>query len=151
ITVILKNVERDQEDYETEICRLEARVLFFATQQERLREYSAQIKALTSPIRKLPNELLGRIFDECCEMNHFSVKQLPVKTACSIRAAPAMAVSSVCARWRRIALSLPAIWSRICLLWDVKAGRAYPEPEYEKSHFPTTIFLTRSLAHPLDV
>ncbi|KIK70200.1 hypothetical protein GYMLUDRAFT_546672 [Collybiopsis luxurians FD-317 M1] len=106
IASIVNNIELDLVDYDAEIHRLKTRMSLFETQQERLREFSVQIRALNSPIRKLPDELLCRIFDECCGMNSFAINELPAKNTYSFKDAPAMAIGSVCTRWRRIALCL---------------------------------------------
>ncbi|KAF9077406.1 hypothetical protein BDP27DRAFT_1181295, partial [Rhodocollybia butyracea] len=62
---ILQNVERDLETYDAEITRLETRKMFLAFQKERLKSYAAQVQSLLSPVRKLPSEILQRVFDNC--------------------------------------------------------------------------------------
>ena len=67
-------------------------------QREALEDKIARARAYMSPIRRLPNELLRHIFimnfDEypCC----------------------AWILSSVCSQWRRLALSMPRLWSKVC-------------------------------------
>ncbi|KAF9077380.1 hypothetical protein BDP27DRAFT_1190460, partial [Rhodocollybia butyracea] len=65
IAAILQNVARDLETYDVEIIRLETRKLFLASQKERLKTYAAQIQSLLSPVRKIPPEILHRVFDMC--------------------------------------------------------------------------------------
>ncbi|KAE9387528.1 hypothetical protein BT96DRAFT_751431, partial [Gymnopus androsaceus JB14] len=82
-------------------------------QQNRLREIMLQAQSLLSPIRKIPDEILQRVFDDCCEKNHFEFDANKSKSGLATPAAedtPALVLSSVCSRWRRIALSLPSIW-----------------------------------------
>ncbi|KAF9065192.1 hypothetical protein BDP27DRAFT_1202775, partial [Rhodocollybia butyracea] len=98
VASVLENIERDLEDYRAEIFRLEQ-------EKERLENYATQLHSLNSPFRKVPDEILRHIFDDCCEMNSFR----------ALRSKPAMVISSVCSRWRRNALSVPALWSRISL------------------------------------
>ncbi|KAF5371433.1 hypothetical protein D9757_010005 [Collybiopsis confluens] len=149
VTTILKNIELDEEDCEAEMNRLEARVLLLATQKERLREYANLVQALISPIRKLPDELLRHIFDLCCGMNRFVVGDDPSKNVFSFESAPSMAISSVCSRWRKNALAMPMIWSRISLVWCLNADIA--DPWEEECSFPFFLALTRSLLQPLSV
>ncbi|KIK70201.1 hypothetical protein GYMLUDRAFT_34693 [Collybiopsis luxurians FD-317 M1] len=147
IASILNDIALDLEDYDAEIHRLKARIFVLETQQDRLKEYSVQIRALSSPVRKLPDELLCRIFDECCGMNCFAVNELPLKTAYSLRDVPAMAIGSVCSRWRKIALSLPSIWSRISLRWEAPVTDSEVQ-DGERSLLLDNL-MARSLSYPL--
>lgn len=67
-------------------------------EREALEDKIARARAYMSPIRRLPNELLRHIFimnfDEypCC----------------------AWILSSVCSQWRRLVLSMPRLWSKVC-------------------------------------
>jgi len=78
----------------------ESRCVIKQLQRERdaLEDKIAHALAYMSPIRRLPNELLRHIFimnfDEypCC----------------------AWILSSVCSQWRRLALSMPRLWSKVC-------------------------------------
>ncbi|KAE9407371.1 hypothetical protein BT96DRAFT_799091, partial [Gymnopus androsaceus JB14] len=47
---------------ETQIKALESR-------RESLRNYTIQLHSLFSPFRQVPDEILQRIFDDCCDMN----------------------------------------------------------------------------------
>ncbi|KAF9078263.1 hypothetical protein BDP27DRAFT_1200891, partial [Rhodocollybia butyracea] len=62
---ILQNAQRDLDDYDKEIHRLESRRMVLIAQQERTREIMNQVQCLLAPIRKLPDEILGCVFDEC--------------------------------------------------------------------------------------
>lgn len=150
IRVILRDAQRDLEDYERELHRLESRRIFVVTQHERLREFMSQAQFLLSPIRKVPDETLRFIFDGCCDMNHFEVIAEARKLDLSLR--PAMVLSSVCSRWRRVGLSLPSIWSRISLkhvtfaVFDFELEKLYEQVEQDLE-----IFISRSQQWPLTV
>jgi F-box-like len=58
-------------------------------------------KAYIAPIRRLPNELLRHIF-------MFNFEDYP---CC------AWVLAAVNSLWRRLALSVPKLWSKVCLLW----------------------------------
>ncbi|KAF9065201.1 hypothetical protein BDP27DRAFT_1332274 [Rhodocollybia butyracea] len=64
-----------------------------------------------------------------------------------------MVISFVCSRWRQNALSIPAIWSRISLYWDVreKAFDGNWEDEDMETVYPLSNFLNRSQQHPMVV
>ncbi|KAF9066912.1 hypothetical protein BDP27DRAFT_1423349 [Rhodocollybia butyracea] len=145
VASVLRNIERDLEDYEAEISRL-------GQEKERLEHYAAQLWSRNSPLRNVPNEILQHIFDDCCDMNSFRVvnleDRLPMHTSQALSSKPAMVISSVCSRWRRNALSMPVIWSRISLYWN-----RYDNWENEDMEifFPLSNFLSRSQQHPLTI
>ncbi|KAF9065197.1 hypothetical protein BDP27DRAFT_1332263 [Rhodocollybia butyracea] len=146
VASILENIERDLENYEAEICRIRK-------EKGRLEHYAAQLRSLSSPFRKIPNEILRQILDDCCDMNSFRAvdlkRRLPTQTAHALTSKPAMVVSSVCSRWRQTALSMPAIWSRISLYWDVHGEDHNWEYEDIEIVFPLSCFLIRSQQHPM--
>ncbi|KAF9070496.1 hypothetical protein BDP27DRAFT_1323766 [Rhodocollybia butyracea] len=151
VASVLQNIQRDLEDYEVEICRLEC----LRQEKERLEQYATQFQSLLSPFRKVPDEILQCIFDDCCDMNIFRVvdskRRLPMHSSQALRSKPAMVISSVCSRWRRNALSMPAIWSRISLEWRMNATRDYCEDEHAQVFFPISNFLDRSQEYPMTV
>ncbi|KAF5390459.1 hypothetical protein D9757_005231 [Collybiopsis confluens] len=154
VSSILKNVELDLQDYEAEMAWLEARALLLISQKERLSQYATRVKAFLSPIRRLPDELLREIFDLSCHMNRFSVHRFRVSSVFDFRTAPAMAISSVCSRWRKSALAMPSIWSRIALDWfmDMDDRNSWREDGFwDENIFPLYTSLARSLSCPLTI
>ncbi|KAE9400474.1 hypothetical protein BT96DRAFT_1018860 [Gymnopus androsaceus JB14] len=117
---ILQNVQRDLEDYESEIHRIESRRIFLDAQRKRLQIYASHVESLVAPIRKIPTEILQRIFDDCCDTNHFKVMAVdsPSQTLGTLVDKPALVLSSVCSRWRMVGLSSSSIWSRISLEYN---------------------------------
>ncbi|KAE9405668.1 hypothetical protein BT96DRAFT_790037, partial [Gymnopus androsaceus JB14] len=132
---IIQNAQRELEDCEKQIKALESR-------RQSLLEYTVQLQSLLSPIRKVPDEILRHVFDDCCDMNRFAMTKTSTD---AIRSIPALALSSVCSRWRRNGLSLPEIWSRISLVWI--------DADHEEKLLSTTmdVFLNRALRYPLTV
>ncbi|KIK63432.1 hypothetical protein GYMLUDRAFT_241911 [Collybiopsis luxurians FD-317 M1] len=117
-------------------------------------EYAAQTRSLLSPIRKIPDEILQVIFDYCCDMNHFVVSRSSETAICNIRNKPALVLSSTCFRWRRNAVHMPTLWSRITLDWDWRppVGNAYyGSKAYHERSFALVTFLNRSSQLPLAV
>ncbi|KAJ3913064.1 hypothetical protein F5877DRAFT_84152 [Lentinula edodes] len=103
--IAVAKYDQDLENCEAEIHRLHSRIIFLRNQHRRLEKTKEFLLFLGSPIRKLPNETLRQIFDYACESNELTSKTL--------RSMPALAISSVCSRWRGIVKSYPALWSRI--------------------------------------
>ncbi|KAJ7460090.1 hypothetical protein B0H11DRAFT_167410 [Mycena galericulata] len=91
-------------------------------EKQLVQETIAQTQAYLSPIRRLPGELLRELFLWCFEGH----------PCC------AWVLSAVCANWRRQALSIPRIWSKIRLftnqssspdtirLWLERSGPTVP-------------------------
>lgn len=78
----------------------ESRYVINEMQNERVRleEQAFQARAYLSPIRRLPTELLRDIF-------MWSFEEYP---CC------AWVLAGVCVPWRRLALKMPRIWSKVC-------------------------------------
>ncbi|KAF9078261.1 hypothetical protein BDP27DRAFT_1356928 [Rhodocollybia butyracea] len=95
ITSVLQNAQRDLDDYDKETHRLESRRMVLIAEKERTREIMKQTQCLLAPIRKLPDEILGCIFDECCGMNYFNSIGVdpPVDSVGLFRTKPALVLS----------------------------------------------------------
>ncbi|KAE9399362.1 hypothetical protein BT96DRAFT_820689, partial [Gymnopus androsaceus JB14] len=104
-TAALADVDKDIEDCDAEVDRLQSQIIFIRNQRKRLEEYKTCLRFLRSPIRKIPNETLLRIFDFACDMNEITSKKLS--------AMPTLSISDVCSRWRNLTQSNPILWSRI--------------------------------------
>ncbi|KAF9072039.1 hypothetical protein BDP27DRAFT_439606 [Rhodocollybia butyracea] len=158
VSEMLKDVDKDLEDYRSEILLLQSRILYIETQQTRLKKHAVGLRSLNSPIRKVPNGILLRIFDYACNKNLLQefpwskdFKSLP-RIMEPFRHLPAMSISSVCTRWRSVALSSPAIWSRISPKLSSENSRL-ANVESVLSGFLQTVklHLRRSEQHPLAV
>ncbi|KAE9406621.1 hypothetical protein BT96DRAFT_223414 [Gymnopus androsaceus JB14] len=107
--------DRDLENYESEIIRLKSQIFYVEAQKKRLQDYKVKLRSLMSPIRQLPNETLGRIFEFACNENLLQQypwldPDNPPPTALLsplLRHLPTLAISAVCARWRSLTLSTP--------------------------------------------
>ncbi|KAK7472440.1 hypothetical protein VKT23_000555 [Stygiomarasmius scandens] len=66
-------------------------------------------RAVVSPVRRVPVEILTEIFSLCTyEDNYLRVDLDKIH-------APALVLSQTCSTWRRVATSLPKLWSRLSL------------------------------------
>ncbi|KAF9065463.1 hypothetical protein BDP27DRAFT_54421 [Rhodocollybia butyracea] len=99
------DVNQDIEDCEAEVHRLQSHIMFLQNHRQRLDEYKTCLRSLMSPIRKLPNELVLRIFDCACTINDLTTGKLATM--------PALTISCVCTHWQDLAKSTPQLWSRI--------------------------------------
>lgn len=132
----LADVDRKIEATQAQLTQIVADYQCTIKQLEReratLEEKISRTRAYMAPIRRLPSELLRHIFimnfDEypCC----------------------AWILSSVCSQWRRLALSMPKLWSKVWYpfavyfpsrFFDVGAfrGSSLAIPEDISAHFPT--------------
>lgn len=94
----------------------------YTAKQAAIQQEVALIRAFIAPIRRLPNDLLREIFLICFEHN----------------ASSAWTLAAVCTGWRRLALSVHSLWSRIRLeltqndspdiirLWLERSGLSCP-------------------------
>ncbi|KAF9060544.1 hypothetical protein BDP27DRAFT_1370458 [Rhodocollybia butyracea] len=105
---ILALGEKDIKDHVSELARL-----------ERQRDI---LSSFLSPIRKLPNETLFRIFQYVCEENLLQCypwppgRRPPTKMKSPvITYLPSTVISSVCSRWHALALSSPSLWANLAV------------------------------------
>ncbi|KAF5383904.1 hypothetical protein D9757_007361 [Collybiopsis confluens] len=114
LATLLAAVNKDIEGCNGEIDRLRSQMVLVSEQRRKLDEYQSYFGFLQSPIRRLPNELLLRIFDSVCHTNWITSKEL--------ESLPALKLSRVCARWRNLARSTPELWARITLSLDAETS-----------------------------
>ncbi|KAE9384298.1 hypothetical protein BT96DRAFT_793957, partial [Gymnopus androsaceus JB14] len=133
--------DRDLEDSEREVMRLQSQIMFIQEQQKRLRAYKTKIHSLSSPIRKIPNEILASIFDSACEAQWNLLQDY----------IPALSLSATCTRWRSLALSSPNLWSRLKL--EITSGEIAPVGVHDLDSFVATVklFFERSGKHNLEI
>ncbi|KAE9407394.1 hypothetical protein BT96DRAFT_795010, partial [Gymnopus androsaceus JB14] len=131
-----------------ELEHCEKQIEALESRRQSLRSYTARLRSMLSPFRKVPDEILRRILNGCWDMNHFTLTCKDEETSGDIRDTPALTLSSVCSRWRRNALSMPSLWSGISLACQPMSGTDGYE---EKLPFILDVFLSRALPHPLTI
>ncbi|KAF9040337.1 hypothetical protein BDP27DRAFT_1244625, partial [Rhodocollybia butyracea] len=99
IPALLSSVQKDLDDYESEIYRLQIHIADIQTRRESLRTHEENLQSLLSPIRRLPNELLTRVFGYVCIENDLMD-----------RCPSALILGSVCLRWRQLTIGCPELW-----------------------------------------
>ncbi|KAJ3501960.1 hypothetical protein NLJ89_g9104 [Agrocybe chaxingu] len=101
---LLRDPETKSKQLEEEIALAEARLKNLREQKNALDESMHSYRALLSPIRRLPRDLLQEIFLAC----------LPRKRNPSMSIdEPPMLLTHVCRQWRHVALHTPRLWAAI--------------------------------------
>ncbi|KAJ7635212.1 hypothetical protein FB45DRAFT_911064 [Roridomyces roridus] len=105
-----------------EIARLDALIQDLAAQRQKAQDYIDAHKALLSPVRRLPQDVMQEIFLACLPAQHNAVF--------SGREAPQI-LTAICRGWRNLALSTAALWASLHLPLEFifDTGEA---PEYVK-------------------
>ncbi|KAK7043000.1 hypothetical protein VNI00_008738 [Paramarasmius palmivorus] len=134
ISQFLLDAQAESREHQVEISKLKTVIIARETKQQGLNKMIDHYRSLLSPIHRLPQELLTLIFESICDMNELHPSRAP----------SAMVLSSVCGRWRELAMSTPSLWSSIrisCSTWD--------DNTCESLVYLTRIFLERSRSYPL--
>ena len=85
------------------VCDSQRKIDELLRERATLEEQVLQTMAYLSPIRRLPAELLRDLF-MWCFLEH---------PCC------AWVLAAVCSRWRRLALRMPKLWSKVCCCYNV--------------------------------
>jgi hypothetical protein len=80
-------------------------------EREMCRQNLGAHKMLLSPARRMPVEIIRRIFLECLPDREVN------KSEPSTRSAPLL-VSAICSGWRQVAIATPHLWNSIYLCFD---------------------------------
>ncbi|KAK7043967.1 hypothetical protein VNI00_008135 [Paramarasmius palmivorus] len=125
-----------QANQDTFKCDHEVRALYARIDQIRVAQAALSRStfrhgSLLSPIRKLPLEILHRIFIFAAGVNVFGVKNKWDSTA--------FILASVCYSWREIALDYPTLWASLAVSIE------------ERAIYPTGLCIERSKMYPLSL
>ncbi|KAE9401964.1 hypothetical protein BT96DRAFT_817190, partial [Gymnopus androsaceus JB14] len=130
---VLRDGEKDMGDYAAEIANLQSRILSIQGKKDRLEAHLRAYASLVAPIRRVPDEILGEIFEYYCSS--------PCALYLNGTGNGPLIVSAVCSHWRSIVHSTPSLWSRISLrLGPESAPRSILQ-----------LFLDRSKEVPLEL
>jgi F-box-like len=78
----------------------------------------AKFRAALAPHKKVPPEILSKIFLDACE-------DRPISLPPHSRTRP-LAISQVCARWRQVALNEPRLWNNLSITTNRRLGDPFP-------------------------
>ncbi|KAJ3835398.1 hypothetical protein EV361DRAFT_387945 [Lentinula raphanica] len=88
-----------------ELARLEAEIARALCEKEKISSFIEAHRALMSPVRQIPEEVLAEIFLHCLPTDrNFAIR--------SLDEAPLL-LTTICRDWRRVALDTPRLWSTL--------------------------------------
>ncbi|KAL1675927.1 hypothetical protein EV122DRAFT_292289 [Schizophyllum commune] len=134
----LGEVQIGLQDCASEIARLEDALFLARKRRDALRGEEASIKALLSPVRAVPPEILTEI----------AAYTLPDKWFDDVIGMHPWAFSHVCHSWREVALSMPWIWSRLRLPTRADMASESWQPMFLRI---LSFYLARSGQRPLSI
>ncbi|KIJ67016.1 hypothetical protein HYDPIDRAFT_52762, partial [Hydnomerulius pinastri MD-312] len=108
VRVLLADPKVQLESVEDDIVRLQARLAEFQRRKRELSAYVEDLGALLSPIRRMPPEIMARVFDFCGDVHVRGPHSEPSKRA-------PLLLGSVCRSWRALSLAMPRLWTALYL------------------------------------
>ncbi|KAJ7077466.1 hypothetical protein C8R43DRAFT_1083431 [Mycena crocata] len=100
------HIYADLSSLSTELARLEALIEDLFAQREKVKEAIDLKRALLSPVRRLPDDLLQDIFLACLPTHRDAVMS-PRE--------PPLVLCQICSFWRALALATPTLWASLHL------------------------------------
>ncbi|KAK7043378.1 hypothetical protein R3P38DRAFT_3177676 [Favolaschia claudopus] len=111
------------ERYDATIQQLGTEMLRMASERRSLASYAASCRNALAPIHRLPNEILANIFASCMPHELFDVVDpigiTPEQEVDGISHWHLLQLAKVCARWHRVAMGTPQLWSSIAVRTDL--------------------------------
>ncbi|KAF5365967.1 hypothetical protein D9758_006615 [Tetrapyrgos nigripes] len=138
---IQRDVENDMRRFDWEISQLRSRLLYLEEQQDLLTKHDEELKSLSAPIRRLPVELLTRIFLAVCDGH-------PITFAARVESIGHLpfTLASVCGSgWRQIVIDIPRLWSNLEIPYETDPSI------HSRLEKPLRLCLVRSKSHALSV
>jgi hypothetical protein len=106
---VISYAESDLYKVENEIDRVQEVLSQLCRRRDEISEHISNHRALLSPVRKVPDELLAEIFTYC--LPWFSEKK--AKNNAFLRREAPLLLAQICSRWRTVAISTQELWSFI--------------------------------------
>ncbi|KAK7001320.1 hypothetical protein R3P38DRAFT_2730993, partial [Favolaschia claudopus] len=100
----IEQIQVDLASHAEELALIDARIRELSEQRDKLQTYIHAHKALISPTRRLPRDILEEIFLKCIPSGRCAV--------ISVKEAPFL-LCGVCSAWRTIAMSTPKLWASL--------------------------------------
>lgn len=105
---LLTEPKAELEAVEEDITRLQARLADIQRRKRELTSYVEDLGALLSPIKRMPPEIMARVFDFCGDIHARGPHCEPSRRA-------PLLLGSVCRSWRSLSLALPRLWTALYL------------------------------------
>ncbi|ESK88759.1 hypothetical protein Moror_17147 [Moniliophthora roreri MCA 2997] len=91
-----------------ELHALDEQIAQLQARRDKLKSFIDNHRALLSPIRRVPSDILREIFVQCLPKDH-----LPTH---NIHQAPLL-LTGICRSWREVAITTPRLWNRIHIVF----------------------------------
>ncbi|KAK7464363.1 hypothetical protein VKT23_006530 [Stygiomarasmius scandens] len=108
-----KRLQQNLDRYNHEIEKLSDMLAALRAQRDNLQHDMDQYKAVISPARRIPIEVLTDIFSFCCFDGGNHAYSLEISTGRVF--VPTLILSQTCSLWRNIVKALPKLWSRLSI------------------------------------
>ncbi|KAK7461794.1 hypothetical protein VKT23_008226 [Stygiomarasmius scandens] len=152
IQTCINDLTNNLSGYYVEIKRVEEILTKLSRQRDCLERYREEYLTLLSPIRRLPAEILSKIFQYHCQTPMFlqgarishRISGL-FKQEEGITQAPALYLSHVCSFWRELSFSIPSLWASLDIDIDIFNPLSYGQRRILHT------FLDNSCSSPLTV
>ncbi|KAH0833008.1 hypothetical protein J3R83DRAFT_11991 [Lanmaoa asiatica] len=105
---LLAEPKAELDAVEEDITRLQARLADIQRRKCELTSYVEDLGALLSPIKRMPPEIMARVFDFCGDVHVRGPHCEPSRRA-------PLLLGSVCRSWRALSLALPRLWTALYL------------------------------------
>ncbi|KAK7472442.1 hypothetical protein VKT23_000557 [Stygiomarasmius scandens] len=125
IKSLIHNLQSEADDHDTEIRRLVKALAAKKRRRDALQRDADRYRAMISPVRQLPVEILMLIFEFACIRgpNTFSL-EIPYRANSF---GTTNALSRTCSLWRRIVISSPKLWTKISIDFEgIEEGEEMP-------------------------
>ncbi|KAJ6580756.1 hypothetical protein B0H19DRAFT_982308, partial [Mycena capillaripes] len=110
IQSVIWNTDSPLAHLDAEILKLQEKLMQLEEERTSLSGYIARNKAILSPIRRIPPEVLGEVFSWTLP----SITDALSRGRFDMEASP-WVLTQICSRWRAISLSTSSLWSCITI------------------------------------
>ncbi|KAJ7671265.1 hypothetical protein DFH06DRAFT_1293331 [Mycena polygramma] len=135
---VIQKAPAELERYDAEIRKLQVLLSGLVSERAALSSHSDACRSVFSPIRRLPVELLTKIFGICAsyekDIDRPASVTTPAKEMDRLAKRPLLELSQVCSHWHEVAIGTPHLWSTIV----VNTGN------WQQSSLPTSLSLLAS-------
>ena len=131
----IHTIEQDVEIIDTHIAHLQGIVNGLQALKQKRVEDSRPYRKILHPVRRLPVEILSKIFRDACPPLRIEpmASRLDFESSINADRCP-WTLTLVSSRWRQVALSAPRIWSTIIINLEVTRNRTVGQLEWTDAH-----------------
>ena len=126
VSAAYKSVNVQLQSIDAQMARLQAELTQISGDRDRTQKRADQYRGVLSPLRRLPPEILSKIFLHCCP---------PFSVPSSVR--PPLAFGSVCRTWRIVSTQTPILWNSLHLSLPEQTTMNSMDVEIEIEKFRT--------------